>query len=189
MKWNVVIAGCCLLLLAANIELIRQNRELKDRLALPPPTLEAPAGAQMPDLRGVDAGGKPVELLYGQDQRKVLVLVFSPVCGFCEQNWPQWQQVIASLDPAAVRPVGVDLTSTATESFSAQHLPGVPVYMKVDPQATVRYSFQLTPQTILLDSTGKVEKVWTGVLTNAAVAELKQRLGGKTASANERAGF
>jgi peroxiredoxin len=48
----------------------------------------------------------------------------------------------------------------------------------------VNYRFQLTPQTILLDPAGKVEKVWTGVMTDSAVSDLKQRVGGsKTASA------
>lgn len=177
MKWNLAISGCCLLLLAANIALVHQNSQLKARLALPPPTMEAATGAKMPDLRGFDLDGKPVEVLYGKDSRKVLVLVFSPVCAFCEKNWPMWNQVMASLDRSAVRPVAVDVTSTANASFVSQHLPGLPVFVKVDPQATVNYRFQLTPQTILLDSAGKVEKVWSGVLSDSSVIELKQRLG------------
>jgi hypothetical protein len=60
------------------------------------------------------------------------------------------------------------------------------VFQKVDPQATVNYRFQLTPQTILVDSAGKVEKVWTGVLNDSALAELKQRLGeSKTTARNQ----
>ena len=51
----------------------------------------------------------------------------------------------------------------------------------------MNYHFQLTPQTILLDPAGKVEKVWTGVMTDSAVADLKQRTGGsKTASASSK---
>lgn len=175
MKWNFAISGCCLLLLVANIALIRQNRELKVRLALPPPQLEAAHGAQMPDLRGFDPTGKPVEVLYGKDPRKVLVLVYSPTCAFCDQNWSKWQAMITSLAPSAVRTVAVDVSSNSSEVFIQQHqLVGLPVFQKVDPQATVNYRFQLTPQTILVDSTGKVEKVWTGVLNDSALAEIKQ---------------
>lgn len=177
MKWTFALSAGCLVLLAANIALIHQNGQLKARLALPPPSLEAAVGAQMPDLRGFDLNGQPVEVRYGKDSRKVLVLVFSPTCAFCDQNWPKWEQVIASLDRAIVRPVGVDVTSTANAAFLAQHLSGLPVFLKVDPQATVNYRFQLTPQTILVDPAGKVEKVWTGVLTDSTVTELKQRLG------------
>jgi hypothetical protein len=187
-KWNLAISGCCLLLLAANIALIRQNKDLKARVALAPPSLEAAAGAQMPDLRGFDQAGKPVEVAYGKDQRKVLVMVFSPTCGFCDQNWPKWQQVISSLDSSAARPVLVDVTATTNATFISQHqLTSLPVVVQVDPQAVVNYRFHLTPQTILLDHTGRVEKVWTGVLNDSALAELKQRLGAnKTASAKIR---
>jgi len=184
-KWNVAISACCIILLATNIALIHQNRQLKAQLSQPPPALEAAAGTQMPDLRGFDPDGKPVEVLYGKDPRKVLVLVFSPTCAFCEQNWPKWEQVISSLDRGVVRPVGVDVTSTATAPFLTQHqLTALPVFLKVDPQATVNYRFQLTPQTILVDRAGKVEKVWTGVLNDSAVADLKQRLADSKTAVN-----
>jgi peroxiredoxin len=184
MKWNVAIAACCVVLLAANIALLRQNRQLKAQIALPSPTLEAAVGAQMPDLKGFDPEGKPVEVHYGQDPRKVLVLVFSPTCPFCDQNWPKWEQVISSLDRSAIRPVAVDVTSTTAPPFVSQHqLTTLPVFLKVDPTATVTYRFQLTPQTILVDPSGKVEKVWTGVLNDSAMADMRQRMSGsKTAS-------
>ena len=185
MKWNVAISACCVVLLAANIALIRQNNQLKAQLSQPPPALEVTAGTQMPDLKGFDPDGKPVEVDYGKDPRKVLVLVFSPTCPFCEQNWPKWEQVISSLDHSVVRPVGVDVTSTSQAPFLSQHqLTGLPVFEKVEPKVMMNYHFQLTPQTILLDPAGKVEKVWTGVMTDSAVADLKQRTAGsKTASA------
>jgi peroxiredoxin len=192
MKWNVALSACCVALLAANIALIHQNGQLKAQLSQPPPALELTTGTQMPDMRGFDPDGKPVEVLYGKDPRKVLVLVFSPTCPFCEQNWPKWEQVISSLDRSVVRPVGVDVTSTSKEPFLSQHeLTGLPVFEKVEPKVMMNYRFQLTPQTILLDPDGKVEKVWTGVMTDSAVADLKQRMGGsKAASASsERATF
>jgi AhpC/TSA family len=185
MKWNVAISACCVVLLAANIALLRQNRQMKSQLSLPPPTMEAAAGARVPDLRGFGPDGKPVEVLYGKDPRKVLVLVFSPTCPFCDENWPKWEQVISSLDRSVVRAVGVDVTSTAQAPFLLQHqLAGLPVFVKVDPEATVNYRFQLTPQTILVDHAGKVEKVWTGVLNDSALADLKQRLADSKTAVN-----
>jgi len=185
MKWTVALSACCAVLLAANIALIHQNSQLKAQLSLPPPLMEAAAGAQVPDLRGVDVEGKPVEVLYGKDSRKVLVMVFSPTCPFCDQNWPKWQQVISSLDPSAIRPVLVDVTSTTTAGFISQHqLSSLPVILKADPRDTMDYRMHLTPQTILVDPNGKVEKVWTGVMTDSAVADLKQRVGGGKTAVN-----
>jgi hypothetical protein len=186
-KWNVAISSCCVVLLAANIALIHQNNQLKTRLALPPPELEAARGAQMPDLRGFDLAGKPVEVLYGKDPRKVLVLVYSPTCPFCDQNWPKWQAMITSLDPSVVRTVAVDVSSSSSEAFLQQHqLAGLPVFEKVDPQATVNYRFQLTPQTILVDPAGKIERVWTGVLNDSALTEIKQLSGASKTALSTR---
>src|SRR5258708_29822216 len=132
MKWTVALSACCVVLLAANIALIHQNSQLKAQLSLPPPVMEAAAGAQVPDLRGVDLEGKPVEVLYGKDSRKVLVLVFSPTCSFCDQNWTKCEQVISSLDRSAVRPVAGGGTSTTTSGVVFQHqLVPLAVFLKV----------------------------------------------------------
>jgi hypothetical protein len=46
-----------------------------------------------------------------------------------------------------------------------QHeLTDVPVIAEVDPKNRVSYEMTVTPQTILIDSDGKVEKVWTGFI-------------------------
>lgn len=178
MKWNITLGACCVILLGINIALVRQNRQLKAQISLPPPALELPAGESVPDLKGFDLSGEPIEVDYGKDPHKVLVFVFSPTCNFCTQNWPKWWDVMSSLNRDAVRPVAVDVTSSTTAVFVAEHkLKDIAVMNQVDPGARMRYRFQLTPQTILIDSNGKVEKVWTGVLNDAAVEELKQRTG------------
>ena len=185
MKWTIALSACCVVLLTANIALIHQNSQLKAQLSLPPPVMEATAGTQVPDLKGVDLEGKPVEVLYGKDSRKVLVMVFSPTCPFCDQNWPKWQNVISSLDRSTVRPVLVDVTSTTTEGFVSQHqLSSLPVILKADPRATMGYRMHLTPQTILVGPNGKVEKVWTGVLNDSSMADLKQHLADSKTTVN-----
>jgi hypothetical protein len=172
-----VLSGSCVLLLAANLALIRQNRELKAQLSQPPLALEAAAGSHVPDLRGFDEQGHPLEVIYGKESRKTLVLVYSPACGFCDENWPRWFELVPTLDRDAVRPVLVDVTATSSEPFLASHhLDGVPVFVQVDPRAALAYRFHLTPQTILVDSTGNVERVWTGVLNDSNTTELKQLL-------------
>src|SRR5882672_4018193 len=120
-KWNLVFAACCLLLLVANVALVQQNRELKKQLSLPPAALEAAPGTQVPDLKGYGVDNKPLTLAYGQDPRKVLVLVFSPTCRFCDENWPRWRELVPEIDRDAVRPIEVDITSTTTAEFISQH--------------------------------------------------------------------
>jgi peroxiredoxin len=180
MKWNVVTMACCLLLLVIDVSLLRQNRQLKAQLSAPAPGLEVQVGRQVPDLEGFDVAGKALSVRYGTDSRKTLVLVFSPTCQFCAQNWPRWKELMGGLDQQAVRPIGVDVTSTSSPAFLSEHdLSGIPVFLRVPPQIVVSYRFQVTPQTILVDSHGKVEKVWSGVLNDSMLGEIKKMAGSK----------
>ncbi len=179
MKWSYALFACCVLLLGFNIALLRQNRALKAQLSGAPAGFEVEAGASVPDLKGYDINGKPLTIDYGQDQRKVLVLVFSPTCRFCVENWPKWWGLMRSLDRGAVRPVGVDVTSSSSSAFLAEHhLSDIPVLLQVDPKSRIDYRFQITPQTILVDRNGKVEKAWSGVLSDTALSEIQRRAGG-----------
>jgi len=73
----------------------------------------------------------------------------------------------------------VYVSSGVTRDFIAQHqMTDMPVVAQADPKALVRYQFRLTPQTILVDAGGKVEKVWSGVLDESNVAEI-ERMAGK----------
>lgn len=174
MKWNIAATACCVLLLVLDVALLRQNRQLKAQLSAPPAGLEVQAGTQVPDLEGFDVAGKPLSVRYGQDSRKVLLLVFSPSCKFCGENWPRWEALLAGSDPHVVRPVGVDISSTASQAFLVEHkLTEAPVFLQLQPQAIVKYRLQITPQTILVDGKGKVEKVWSGVLDDSSLTEVK----------------
>jgi hypothetical protein len=57
-KWNDALAVCRAVLLAVNLALIHQNRQLKAQIALPT-KMEAEIGAHVPELRGIDLGGSP----------------------------------------------------------------------------------------------------------------------------------
>jgi peroxiredoxin len=179
MKWNIAVSACCLLLLVTNVALIQQNRKLKAQVSQPPPSMEVPAGTHVPDFNGHDIDGKQLSVSYGQDSRKVLLFVFSPTCGFCAENWPKWSEIIPALNTAMVRPVGVDVSSTVTRDFISQHqLSNMPVVAQADPKDIVAYQLRLTPQTILVDSQGRVERVWSGVLDDSNIADI-QRMAGK----------
>ena len=121
MKWNVAISACCVVLLAANIALIHQNRQLKAQLSLPPPALEAAAGTQMPDLRGFDPEGKPVEIDLRKRPAESPGIGFFSNLPFLRTKLAKWEQVISSLDRSVVRPVrrGCDLNLKSAVSFAA----------------------------------------------------------------------
>jgi hypothetical protein len=92
-------------------------------------------------------------------------------------NWPRWYDLLSGLDRKVVQPVGVDVTALSTTSFLAEHhLNDILVMVQVDPIVRIDYHLQLTPQTLLISRNGTIEKVWSGVLDDAAVADIKKRV-------------
>lgn len=161
-------------LVVMNAVLVLQNRSLKSgegrSLVLRP-------GKVVPALAGVDADGRKVTFDYEQDTRKTVVLVFSPRCTYCKENMPNWQAITRNFDSKSFRVVAVSSHPEGVKEYAAEHgLTNVPVIAEPDPKHRVEYEMNMTPQTILIDPKGKVEKVWTGLIQAGERAEIEQAL-------------
>jgi hypothetical protein len=152
-------------LLLVNVMLVRQNKKLKVLAGRPDRALEIKPGTALPKLEGFDGDGVRHSIDYGQDPRKTVMLVLSPRCYACEENMPNWVAIVNGLDRRSFRLAAVSLQSEGFNEYASRHgINQVPVLTKIDPKYRVAYNLALTPQTILIDADGKVEKVWTGLL-------------------------
>jgi hypothetical protein len=152
-------------LLFVNVLLVQQNKKLKVLAGRPDRALEIKPRTAVPTLEGLDSDGASHRIDYGQDPRKTVLLVLSPRCQACEENMPNWEAIINGLDRRSFRLVAVSLQSEGFKEYAGRHgISQVPVLTKIDPKYRVAYNLALTPQTLLIDADGKVEKVWTGVL-------------------------
>jgi hypothetical protein len=159
----MVFLGAALLLV--NFLLVQQNKKLKVLAGRPDRALEIKPGAALPPLEGFDRNGVRHRVDYGQDRRKTVLLVLSPLCRVCDENMPNWVAIINGLDHRLFRLVAVSLQSEGLKEYAGQRgIAKVTVLTKFDPKYRVDYNLALTPQTILIDADGKVEKVWTGLL-------------------------
>ena len=168
-------------LVATQIVVIRQNRQLKQQLnaaiARANRSMEAPVGTTLRPLHGIDLDGNTKTIEYGRDRRRTLLLVFTPTCPWCAKNWPNWAAIVKSVDPAGVRIVAVDLSSTVTKEFALEHeLPVESVLYRPEPKDVRDYKLTLTPQTLLIDRNGVVEKVWTGLFDSEQQPEITSAL-------------
>jgi peroxiredoxin len=162
-------------LLVLNASLIIQNRTLRATGGAGTRSTVLHAGSIVPSLSGTDLDGKNFNLDYGNDPRKVVMLVFSPRCGFCTKNMPNWIAIAQGLDRNAYRIVAISTTSEGVKDYVGQQkLTEVPIIAEVDPKSRVSYEMNVTPQTILIDSHGKVEKLWAGVLSPDERNEVEQ---------------
>ena len=160
-------------LIALNASLIIQNRSLRASAGTRSPVLHP--GTIVPSLSGKDLDGKDFTLSYTNDPRKVVLLVFSPRCGFCNRNMPNWKAILQSLDRNSYRIVAVSILSDGVKEYvSQQKLTDVPIIAEVDPKGRVSYEMNVTPQTILINSDGKVEKLWIGLFSPDDRSDVEQ---------------
>ncbi len=152
-------------LFIVNILLVQQNNKLKVLASRPDRALEAKLGSTLPPLEGIDTNGNKQKIAYGQDSRKTALFVFSPRCHACEENMSNWQTIIKTVDPKSFRLAAVSVQPEGVKEYASQHsLNRIPVLSTLDPKYKVTYNLALTPQILLIDAEGKVEKVWTGLL-------------------------
>lgn len=174
----LLFATTASVLMLVNVLLAQQNKQLKALAGKPGRRLELSPGKGVPPVEGFDVEGNKVVVSYGEDPRKTVLLVFSPGCRACKANMSNWQSLIKGVDKSLYRVIALSLAPTGIEDYLAQFNPaGVPVLAEVDAKTRVEYQLSLTPQQILIDPEGKVEKVWTGLLRGEDKADIERILG------------
>jgi hypothetical protein len=164
-------------LVVINLSLLIQNKTLKSTVEKRGRSMEIQPGTQLPPITGIDLNGNRFTMDYGQDPRKTLLLVFSPGCRFCKENMPNWEAMMGGLDKNSYRVTGVSLMEDGLKEYLAEYgLGDLPVVAEIDPQVRVGYNLVLSPQTILIDSEGKAERVWTGLIEGEKKDELERIL-------------
>ncbi len=174
----ILLTVLILTLLALNVSLVFQNRSLRNTRTSGTRSIALKEGSIVPALSGLGLDGKKITLNYQNDPRKAVMLIFSPHCGYCTDNMPNWQAIAQGLDRKLYRIMAVSITNDGVKEYLAKYgLSDVPVIADVEPKSRVSYEMNVTPQTILIDSQGKVEKIWTGVLQPDERTEVGRSLG------------
>lgn len=165
----IVFVACSILLLLANIRLSQQLAQYRRNYQNTVDANQPQAGMIVPPLVGYDLDGNKITIDYGKDSRKTLILALSPSCHACDDNWPQWQQLLLSNQAKDVRIVLADVATNEpplSKTYVAQHgIQALPTLAEVTAESMIAYHLQYTPQTILIDQTGRVEKVQSGAIS------------------------
>lgn len=160
------------LLLASNIVLLRTNHNLAVEYDGLRSQMLLPAGYHAPTLRGKFPDGKDAALAYGIDRRYTILLVYSPACPICEDNWDNWDEIINRSD-SGVRIAAVDLSNiTRPDYISAHKMERMPIIQHLDAASMLDYRLRKTPETIVIDPVGAVVGSWIGALDRKAVREI-----------------
>jgi hypothetical protein len=99
-------------LIAVNLLLAKQNLAMRRQLNARAETVNPAAqslreGEVVASIAGTNLDGRPYELNYGKDERKHLLLNFSPGCPYRVQQAPLWRDVLNKVDSSRVEVRGV----------------------------------------------------------------------------------
>jgi hypothetical protein len=175
-RGSVGLVVLCVLLLASNVFLLLKAQSLeRSYQSLKKFSLEVKSGTRVPPIEGFDLQGGWRQVTYGQDGALV-VFAFSPACAFSDRNWAMWERLLPS-GRGGQRAVFIDVSKTVGSAYLASHATGNAVVVaKPDARTVVSYNLSMTPQTIVVDVTGTIRGVWSGVLNEGDVAEIGERL-------------
>ena len=173
------------LLVLLNLLLLRQNRLLKSELAgLSPP--EISVGTVLPPMRGTNLKGEEVTINYKQDNRKTLLIVFAPDCPVCNASGSKWKKLIKAMDEEKFSVMAVSLVPEGTSDYVNRHdLSTIPVLARIRPEDRAAYKLAQVPQLLLIEQSGKVEKVWTGAIRGTMSEEMQKSLGVEVGTISE----
>jgi len=170
-------------MLGLNLKLSTRNRQIQAQIRAEFQRQELAntpvRGWTMPPLKGHDGKGLPLQVdLQGKDR---VLLLFSASCGVCDENWPNWQRLLAdpSLSSQLV-PISFD-KSVADEYLKKHQISDREVLVGLDPDIVKSMRLGMTPQTIVVRQ-GKVEHSWVGRLSRSDLREIKGLLNRESAS-------
>lgn len=165
----LLLLFCGLALIVTNVLMARRLSQVRRFSDLLNNQNKLQPGALLPALMGYDREGKKVIYAFNDNTRDTLLLVLSPGCHACDDNWPNWNRLIGKLDAKSIRLIIANATPNlvVTEDYLARHqIKEVPLVAEVMPEIAQSYRMGYTPQTVLIDHTGRVKKVQTGILTD-----------------------
>jgi hypothetical protein len=131
----------------------------------------------VPAIRGLDPEGREVVVEMARwDRSPTILLVFSYSCRYSIENWHNWVALSKWSHKKQLRLVAVnqDKQPTATEEPLFPVLNAVTMLHDVEPTFRVALNLVVTPQTIVVDPEGKVERVWSGVLRQETLQEIQR---------------
>lgn len=148
--------------------LARQNRELKQNSTSPVGSI------QTGDIFSFD-GLEPLHIGASLEKSsKQLLFLFTTTCNFCKENLEMWRLIFEQAKTKDISIAGISLhPQDKTEAYIQENGLEYPVYFAHDGKKFEKTNrLRGVPSTIILDTTGKVENVWVGVLTESDILDI-----------------
>ena len=171
----LLLLSCCLVLLGYNFALQRKVAVLwKENRYLV--STEAPVvDSFVRRIDGLDLSNQETSIDFTSRSKPTLLLVFSPACRFCAENWPNWHKLLQSAADANV--VFADTSGLADLGYFQKVGISPPIQLvKIGLQTKLASKLNATPTTILLAPGGRVKGAWVGLLSDDDLKTARREL-------------
>lgn len=166
--------GLILVLCVVNLLLLKQNLDLRKRLAAGGRIIDLTTNFLQPGdvvtpVTATDLEGHPYQLDYKKDGRQRLLLYFSPSCPYCRLQSPLWRDLLDKVDSQRFTVIGV-VSDREDKQLVSAHADGAGYFKTKTPLPLVffdseslgSYKLTATPTTLLINEDGRVEHAWVG---------------------------
>jgi thiol-disulfide isomerase/thioredoxin len=183
-----ITAALIVLLCVVNVLLIKQNLDLRKKLAGGAKIVDLTRNYLQPgdtvaEVTATSFDGQPREIDYKKDGKPRLVLFFSPTCQYCKQQMPLWRDLLDKVDSNRFEVIGVvsnreDKNAVSTYAEGAGYFKTKTPLPLVffDSEALGSYKLTATPTTLLISNEGKVEHAWIGKWDETTATEVAYAL-------------
>jgi peroxiredoxin len=172
------------ILAISNGLLINQNFKMREVLARdPPPALQT--GDLVSSFNGKTVDGHPVSVDYSGQGPKKVFFYFTPPCRFCRKQFPYWRDVLAHADANRFEVIGLvreaedvaTLKTFLSEMGCASDSPAPLKVVLVPDDVLLSYKLSVTPVTLIVSNSGRVEKAWMGLWDDANISAASSATG------------
>jgi hypothetical protein len=169
-----LLGALCGVLLCSNAYLLYVNRDLAEMHrqdeAGKLPALGAPiAPIAIRSASGLSDSDRTLSFAPGDHAH--LLLVMSPDCSYCKQNWPMWDALVKNR-PRNVDVTYFDVTGKFDGKLSAEHGIRNDQLVTASLDSAIRARIVGTPTTVLIARDGTVKRVWQGPLDQKKVDDI-----------------
>jgi len=175
--WSIILIVLVLVMGVEILFLVQENKKLREALSHSrgPVKILNPE-EKVPSLVGVNLKGEEFRLAYPSPEKTVLFF-FSPDCPACEENLEFWKKLYQDHGSEKLRIVGATNSDRdKTEEFVKKFQLTFPVMIVSDVSLLDKYKVEVVPQTMLIDTSGKVQKVWPGSLQENYKKEIESMI-------------
>jgi hypothetical protein len=169
---DVFTAGILTLSIALNIGLAAKVHR-QNGLLTPPPLDVVAAGSQILPLDAQDLIGNRKHIVFASADKPVVLYVFSPACGWCAKNLNNIKELYA-LKHDDYKFIAVSLSPNDLTEYISQT--SFPLEVMKEPSKESIHNLHLgsTPETIVIDRSGAVNRVWSGGYDAGACREIEK---------------